>query len=253
MAEAHRPARPDNWSRVYSRTIRAEKDFSQLEAGDRILVGISGGSDSLVLLDILAWQQAKLGRSLGISLVAGHVTGSQIGRPAASRMKLKKVCQGLGLPLALTAKPLPAEIFTDCFKCSLARRRSLFDLAEQHGCKKIALGHNADDLVETALLNMFYSGKLAAITPRQSLLAGKLQVIRPLAYVWKEDIESYCTQRFGAARPLPCPGGRDSRRMEIRRMLKRMQSGGSPVKENLLKAISNPKWEYLPLAIRTQN
>lgn len=219
-----------------------------MERGDRVLVGLSGGSDSLVLLDILAWQLAKLARSLNISLVVGHVTGAPSGRPTVTLQRLERVCRELGLPLALTAKPLPPEIFTDCFKCSLARRRSLFDLAEQHGCNKIALGHNADDLVETALLNMFYSGKLAAIIPRQSLLGGKLQVIRPLAYVWKKDIESYCTQRFGAFRPRPCPGGRDSRRAEIRRMLKRLQSGNSPVKENILRAISNPKWEYLPLA-----
>lgn len=243
----HTLANPDNWGRVYPRVIRAEKDFSQIARGDRILVALSGGSDSLVMLDILSQQHKKLARSLGISLVAGHVPGAYQGKPIAPAKKLEKICSGLAVPFVVSSSILSDDIYDDCFKCSLARRRSLYDLAEEQGCNKIALGHNADDLVETALLNIMYSGKLAAILPRQSILKGKMHIIRPLAYVWKDEIIKYSRQRFGRVKTFSCPGARDSKRLVIRRMLNRLQSDGSPVKENILKAISNPKPEYLPM------
>ncbi len=238
--------KPDNWGKIYPRVIRAEKDFKQLEPEDKVLIGISGGSDSLVMLDILSQQHKKLGRSLGISIIAGHVPGEYQGKPLAPVKKLKKICVALSVPFVASVTPLSGDIFTDCFKCSLARRRSLFDLAEEQGCNKIALGHNADDLVETALLNILYSGKLAAILPKQSILKNKAYIIRPLAYVWKEEIVKYSAQRFGRIKTFSCPGAKDSKRLAIRKLLNNLQSDGSPVKENLLKAISNPKLDYLP-------
>lgn len=241
-----RSPKPDNWDKIYPRVIRAERDFKQLEAGDKILIGLSGGSDSLVLLDILSQQQRKLSGLLGISFIAAHIAGSYKGRPTIAVNKLKTICLSLNVPLLISSEILKDDIYSDCFKCSITRRKLLFDLAENHGCNKIALGHNANDLIETFLLNAFYSGKLAATMPNQSVLKGKLHIIRPLAYVWKEEIVRYSRQRFGAFRSFSCPGGRDSRRMAIRCMIKRLQSGGSPVKENILKAIFNPKFEYLP-------
>jgi len=245
MTNTGRNLKPDNWGQVYPRVIRAEKDFNQLEPKDKILIGLSGGRDSLVMLDILAKQQRKLGHSLGISMVAGHIKGKFKNKSVVSLRKLQAVCDSLGLRLALSPDDLPEEIFTDCFKCSLARRRMLFDLAEQQGCNKIALGHNADDLVETALLNMMYSGKLASMLPKQPVLRGRMHIIRPLAYVWKENIVKYSQQRFGKVETFSCPGAKDSKRLVIRKLLRSLQSDGSPVKENLLKALSNPKMEYL--------
>jgi tRNA 2-thiocytidine biosynthesis protein TtcA len=239
--------KPDNWGRVYPRAIRAEKDFGQLEKNDRILVGLSGGSDSLVLLDILAHQQKKLGRNLGLSLTAGHIRGVFGGKPITPLKKLREICTNLDIQFVLSPDHLPGEIFGDCFKCSLVRRKMLFDMAERCGCNKIALGHNADDLVETALLNMMYSGKLASILPKQPVLKGKMHIIRPLAYVWKEEIVKYSQQRFGKVKTFSCPGAKDSKRLVIRKLLKSLQSDGSPVKENVLKSLSNPKMEYLPI------
>jgi len=242
----HTLVKPDNWGRIYPRAIRAEKDFNQIARGDRILVALSGGSDSLVMLDILAQQHKKLARSLGISIIAGHVPGEYRGKPIAPAKRLEKICTAMDIPYVASSSLLSDDIYNDCFKCSLARRRSLFDLAEKHGCNKIALGHNADDVVETALLNIMYSGKLSAILPKQPILKGKLHIIRPLAYVWKDEIVKYSRQRFGRVKTFSCPGAKGSRRLVIRRMLSRLRSDGSPVKENILKAISNPKLEYLP-------
>jgi tRNA 2-thiocytidine biosynthesis protein TtcA len=238
--------RPGNWNKIYSRALAAEKAFGMLQPGDRVLAGLSGGADSLVLLDLLAHQERTLGPKLGIRVIAGHVPGRYRGRAIAPPGRLLKICDGLGIELRIAARELTDETFKDCFICARARRRLLFDLAESCGCGKIALGHNADDMVETALLNILYAGRFAAIHPRQPLLGGRVTVIRPLALVWKEQITSYCRQRFGPSRRFNCPGSAASKRIMIRKLLARLERDGSPVKASILTAISNPKPGYLP-------
>lgn len=220
-----------------------------IEPGDRILVGLSGGADSLALLSLLAYQHEKIGKSLKFSLIPGHIPGSYGGRPTVDQEWLKSVCRKLDMDLRLSPTRLSESIFHDCFRCSLARRKALFDLAEEHGCNKIALGHNADDLVETFLMNVFYSGRLASMAPRQSVLKGKIHLIRPLIYVWKENILSYTREAFGRVGSFRCPGGRESKRLALRRLLARLSRKNPHLKANLLKAISNPRQEYLPLPL----
>jgi len=239
--------RPDNWNRVYSRVLAAEKDHGLLGRGDRVLIALSGGADSLVLLDLLSYQRGALGRKLGLTVVAGHVPGSFRGRPIAQQADLRRTCERLSVDLQVSDRRLGEEVFSDCFACSRARRRLLFDLAERCGCNKIALGHNADDLAETALLNILFAGHFAAMRPRQPLLNGRVTVIRPLSYVWKSQIAEYCAQRFGPVRQFACPGGKGSRRLLVRKLLARLEQDGSPVRANVLKAIFNPKPDYLPL------
>lgn len=217
-----------------------------LEPKDRILVALSGGADSLALLALLYYQHKKIGNILGFSIVPGHVPGIYRKRPVSNVDRLASICAQFGLDLRVSPARLSDDVFGDCLRCSLARRKALFDLAEAEGCDKIALGHNADDLVETFLLNILYSGRLAAISPRQPVLRGKLTLIRPLCYVWKEDITCFAATKFGRLPLYPCPGGRDSRRMAVREMLEKLAKGNPHLKGNLLRAMANPKLEYLP-------
>ncbi|MDI6739526.1 MAG: tRNA 2-thiocytidine biosynthesis TtcA family protein [Candidatus Edwardsbacteria bacterium] len=242
--------RPDNWNTIYSRVLKAEHDFGMLGNGDRVLIGLSGGADSLTLLDMLARQQKILHRKLGITVVAGHVPGRYKGKPIALVATLQTIRDSLRVVLHISPGELKDDAFKDCFVCSHARRKLLFDLAESQRCNKIALGHNADDMVETALLNILYAGRFAALHPRQPLFKGKLTVIRPLSYLWKSQITGYCRQRFGKIRQFKCPGGAASKRIMIRKLLTRLEKDGSPVRANLLGAIANPKPEYLPVLPR---
>ncbi len=237
----------DIWKRIYPRAVRAEKDFSMLEPGDRILAAMSGGADSLGLLALMSYQYNKIGKKNALRVLPGHISGRIGGRPVADTDRLESACRALGLGLVVSEQSLPERAFSDCFLCSQVRRRMLFDLAEKHGCNKIAMGHNADDLVETFLLNAFYSGRLAALSPRQEVLRGRLSVIRPLAYVWKDDIYRFVRVAFGRVPRTSCPGARDNKRLEIRRLLARLSGGNAHLKSNLLKAMANPRLEYLPL------
>ena len=238
--------RPQSWNILLPRAIKAVRGYDLLESGDRILVAVSGGNDSLVMLDLLAERQKKIGQKLGLTLIAGHVPGSYWGKEIFPFTLLAKIVKTYGLQLTASSSVLKDSVFRDCFNCAMARRRALFDLAEREGCNKIALGHNADDLVETALLNMFYQGRFSSMSAKQTVLRKKLTLIRPLALIWKEDIDLYARERFGRLPRFKCPGAKDSKRVMVKKMLKRLDRGNSDIKANILKAITNPKMAYLP-------
>lgn len=239
--------RPAIWSRILPRASKAIRGYDLLEPGDRILVAVSGGADSLVMLDLLAERRKKTGKKLDLTLIAGHIPGSYGGKEIFPSALLVNIVKAYGLKLAASSSILKDAVFTDCFNCSMARRKSLFDLAEREGCNKIALGHNADDLVETALLNMFYQGRFSSMSAKQTVLRKKLTLIRPLALIWKEDIDLYARERFGRQPRFKCPGAKDSKRAFIKALVKKLEKQNPKIKANVLKAITNPKIEYLPL------
>ena len=211
------------------------------------MVAVSGGNDSLVMLDLLAERQKKIGQKLDLTLVAGHVPGSYGGKEIFPLSLMRKIVNTYGLTLTASSTILNGSVFNDCFNCAMARRKALFDLAERENCNKIALGHNADDLVETALLNMFYQGRFSSMSARQTVLKGKLTLIRPLALIWKKDIDQYARERFGRLPRFKCPGAKDSKRVKVKKMLNSFDRSNPDIKSNILKAITNPKMEYLPV------
>jgi len=132
-----------------------------------------------------------------------------------------------------------------CFLCSRLRRKKLFEIAKELGCKKIALGHNKDDIIETLFINIFYAGKIGTMKPKQSFFSGDLDIIRPLSYVEKKDITTFC-KRFN----LPefknnCPSADKTKRGEIRQMLETMYTHNKHIKGNIFRAMSNVATDYL--------
>jgi tRNA 2-thiocytidine biosynthesis protein TtcA len=232
---------------IYPRVIRAVRGYALLEPGDKVLVAVSGGGDSLVMLDMLSRVEKKIGRKLGLSFVAGHVPGVYGGKEIFPAAILVEIVKAYGLQLIASSSVLKDAVFRDCFNCAMARRKALFDLAELEGCNKIALGHNADDLVETALLNMFYQGRFSSMSAKQPVLKGKLTLIRPLALVWKKDIEIFAKSRFGRLPRFKCPGSNDSKRAFIKQLIIKLEKQNPKIKANLLMAITNPKIAYLPI------
>ena len=221
-------------------------DWKMILDKEKILVGISGGKDSLVLLNILSSLKKKA--PVDFEIIPVHIdAGFQ-----------DSFAEGLGKYVEQTYGPLNIEYKNygilahsddntenPCFLCSRLRRNRLFEMAKDQGCKKIALGHNKDDIIETLFINMFYAGKMATMKPKQSFFAGTLDIIRPLSYVEKKDI-----LRFAQSLGLPefrnnCPSADKTKRTEIRQMLEDLYKHNKNIKGNIFRSLRNIVPEYL--------
>ncbi|MGH8279095.1 MAG: tRNA 2-thiocytidine(32) synthetase TtcA [Gammaproteobacteria bacterium] len=172
---------------------QAIQDFNMLEAGDRVMVCLSGGKDSYTLLDILL--KLKASAPVDFEILAVNLDQKQPGLP---EQVLPEYLTRLGVPFHIleqdtysVVKRVIPEGRTMCSLCSRLRRGALYNYAENNGITKIALGHHRDDIVVTFLLNLFYGGKLKTMPPKLQSDDGRHVVIRPLAYVEERDIVKY--------------------------------------------------------------
>ncbi|MFT4246703.1 MAG: tRNA 2-thiocytidine(32) synthetase TtcA [Pseudomonas sp.] len=183
---------------------QAIADFGMIEAGDKVMVCLSGGKDSYTMLDVLLQLRKKA--PVPFELVAVNLDQKQPGFP---EHVLPGYLDALGVPYhiieqdtySVVSRVIP-EGKTMCSLCSRLRRGSLYSYAEQHGFSKIALGHHRDDMVATFFMNLFHHAKLSGMPPKLRSDDGKHVVIRPLAYVREADIVAYAQAR--AFPIIPC-------------------------------------------------
>ena len=133
-----------------------------------------------------------------------------------------------------------------CFLCSRLRRRRIFEIADARGCNKIALAHHRDDMIETMLLNMFYSREISTMMPKQQIFGGTLHIIRPLAYIREELIKKFARERQLPVVGNRCPTSGNSRRRYIKELLDALEKDNRLIRDNLFRAMKNVKKDYMP-------
>ena len=225
---------------------KAIHDWDMILENDRILVGVSGGKDSLVLLKILFSLQKRA--PVKFDILPVHIDA---GFKDSFAKELEQYIKNEYGALIIEYKDYGVLAHSDdnrenpCFLCSRLRRKRLFEIAKEQGCKKIALGHNKDDIIETLFINICYAGRIGTMKPVQSFFNGALDIIRPLSYVEKNQITL-----FGQLLNLPefknnCPSANKTKRSEIRRLLETLYKHNKHIKGNIFRSMSNIAFDYL--------
>jgi tRNA 2-thiocytidine biosynthesis protein TtcA len=217
-------------------------DYGLIEDGDKIMVCVSGGKDSYGLLDLLMVLRRRA--PIRFDLVAVNLDQKQPGFPAHV---LPEYLTAVGVPFHIEqrdtysiVKRLIPEGQTTCSLCSRLRRGHLYRIASELGATKIALGHHRDDILETMLLNLFYTGKLKTMPPKLRSKDGRHIIIRPLAAVREDDLARYAALRSFAIIPCDlCGSQEDLKRKLVKAFLREWEHRSPGCTDSMFAALSN--------------
>lgn len=233
--------------KVINRVVgKALRKYDMISDGDRIVVGLSGGKDSLTLMWVLKERLSRI--PINYDLFAVYI---DLGFNESFSKSLESYCKKTGFKLRIehTNYGILAHSSQNrenpCFLCSRLRRKRLFEIADELGCNKLAIGHNKDDIIETLFLNMCYAGEISTMVPLQLFFQGKFTIIRPLAFTDKDTIRRFAREKKFPDFVNTCPSAKNSKRQEIKKLLTQLYSSNGKIKGNIFKAMSHVKTEYL--------
>jgi tRNA 2-thiocytidine biosynthesis protein TtcA len=221
-----------------------------LAEGDRVLVGVSGGADSLALLKLITGPLIFVPKPEFV--LAAYVDLGFEGTNGQMEGKIKDYFEREGVQYRIEKSNIGLLSHSDynrkaspCFLCSRLRRRKLFELAREYRCNKLALAHNKDDVIETLLLNIFFGREISTMIPYQSYFQGEFYMIRPFAYTEEALLKRFAREAELPVMENPCPTSGHTKREYIKDLIKRLDKEHRGVKENIFKAMSHVKPDYL--------
>ena len=238
---------PSNTYKAINRAMgKALHRYQMISDGDRIIVGLSGGADSLTLMWMLNERLKRVPvnyKLFAVYIDPGYEGG--FGEPLE--------CYGNKLGFSIRAEYTeygivahsPENRENPCFLCSRLRRKRLFEIADELGCTKLALGHNKDDIIATLFMNICYAGEISTMVPSQSVFQKKFTIIRPLAFADEQLIRTFARDQKFPEFINPCPSADNSKRKEMKTFLQQLYRSNKKVKGNIFRAMSHVNSDYL--------
>lgn len=226
--------------RIITCVRKAVEDYDMIQDGDRVAVGVSGGKDSLVLLGALAnlsRYYPKKFSVVGLTLDMGY---------KLDYSEIKKYCESFGVEHKVKYTDIKEIVFDDrkeknpCSLCAKMRRGALNDFAIENGCKRVALGHHNEDVLETFFLSLMYEGRINCFSPVTYMDRTDIYQIRPLIYAREGDIKGVVRRLNVPVAHNPCPANGNTNRKEMKDLIARLNKEMNPgLKKRLFTAIKN--------------
>ena len=232
--------------KIQSKVKKAINDYQLIDNDDHILIGLSGGKDSLALVELLG-ERMKIFVPR-FKLTAVHISVENISYQSDLEY-LKNYAAQFGIPFIHHTTRFDDTTDTrksTCFLCSWHRRKALFEIAKTLNCNKIALGHHLDDIAETLLLNLVYQGSFGTMPPKLKMDKFDMTIIRPLALVTEKEMKEMEQIRAYHKQVKNCPHEKDSSRRDAKNLLTELEKWNPDVRQSIWGAMENIKKEYLP-------
>ncbi|MGB6129792.1 MAG: ATP-binding protein [Psychrilyobacter sp.] len=225
---------------IWSLAGKAMCDYNMVEEGDRIAVGVSGGKDSLTLLNVLV--RVKMITRVNFEIIPIHIHPKQ---KSIATNEIEDYCKSLGLELIVEETNLEDILFgknkmkNPCFMCGRMRRGILYRMMKEKNINKLALGHHKDDIIETFLLNTFYQGNLGVMKPKYMSKEHGVEVIRPMAYIEESTIIKYAQKIKLPILKSECKyeTSKDSKRLEVKEMIEELSKKSENIRSVILNSI----------------
>ena len=232
--------------RISTRFNKGVVKYRLIDDDDKILVGLSGGKDSLALLELLAKRSRILKPKF--SVVAVHVSMTNVPYQADLEY-LRTYSEALGVPFVhyeTSFDPSTDTRKSPCFLCSWNRRKALFTVAKEQGCNKIALGHHMDDILETLLMNLTFQGAFSTMPPKLVMKKFDMTIIRPMCMVLEADLQELAEVRNYRKQVKNCPYETQSNRTDMKEVLKQLETLNPEARYSLWGSMTNVQEELLP-------
>ena len=224
--------------RLLSFVRRAVDDYNMIEDGDKIAVGVSGGKDSLVLLEVLAEMRRFYPKRYEVFAVT-----IDMGFEGSDYSEIEEFCRRLGIVYKVVKTEIAKIIFdvrresNPCSLCARMRRGSLHAAAQELGCNKVALGHHYDDAIETFMMNLFFEGRLGCFSPVTYLSNRKITLIRPLVYAQEKDVLYFTRRRALPIQKSLCPEDHATERENMKKLLANLERENHGLRHRIFTAM----------------